>query len=124
MSDNALTYLGSILMEKVRDGSVSDIDMVLSGEMKGDDAQRIRTALAAVDPRSIVAFRAIVPALVDQVVHNLLAAIAESSDLELVVTQDGRRVNASDASDGLAGELYGPKGWIARFSRFPSDESR
>lgn len=121
MPHPVLDYLGSILMERVRDASVTDVDMILSGKMQGDEAERIRQALAALGPSALQALQGMVPALVDQVVHNLLATIDEFPDLELVVTRSGEATNASELSDGLAGELYGNGGWIARFSRYPSE---
>jgi hypothetical protein len=119
-----LDYLGSILVEKVRDASVSDLDMILSGTMRGDDAERIRSACSALDPSALQGLRAAVPALVDQVLHNLLATIDEVPDLDLVVTHGGQATNASEVSDGLAGELYGSRGWLSRFSRLRSADSR
>jgi hypothetical protein len=124
MSESALDYLGSILVEKVRDASVSDLDMILSGTMRGDDAERIRSACSALDPSALQGLRAAVPALVDQVLHNLLATIDEVPDLDLVVTHGGQATNASEVSDGLAGELYGSRGWLSRFSRLRSADSR
>jgi hypothetical protein len=124
MSESVLDYLGSILVEKVRDASVSDLDMILSGTMKGDDAKGIRSALSALDPSALQGLRAAVPALVDQVLHNLLATIDEVPDLDLVVTHAGQATKASEVSDGLAGELYGSRGWLSRFGRLRSADSR
>ena len=122
MSREALDLLGRILMRSVRDESVNDIRQTVSGGMKGTDAEQIRSRLAALNESAIAALEQVVPDLVDQVIHNLLAAVEQNAQIEIVVRGDVE-VRASEASDGLAGELYGGAGWIARFSEVSRKES-
>lgn len=116
MANKELDVLGQMIMEGVRDESISDIRMVFSGAMKGTDADEIRDKLKALAPGDLKAVEAIIPNLVDQVIHNFLYSVEQSDEVELMV--DGAtEVRASEESDGLSGELYGSNGWIERFSK-------
>ncbi len=115
---SGLTRLGQVIIECVRDGSISDLRMVLDGSMKGDDAKEIRDGLSSLSVEQLRAVADIIPAIVDQVVHNVLSTVEQRSELELSFRDGIDDCDASEESDGLAGELYGTRGWIASFSRF------
>lgn len=115
MSEAGLDRIGELLVKQVRDPSIDNIRNVLLGRMKGDDAERVRKALAGLEDEALVKFAAVVPELVDQVVHNLCVMLEEDDDLDLVLETNSGSVVASQESDGLAGELYGEDGWLARF---------
>ncbi len=116
MSNAALDTLGEILIRAVRDESIDSVRMILSGTMKGSTAQEIREALGQLDSDEMDAVSSIVPGIVDQVMHNLLAAVEDSDRVDFLI-RNGEEVRASEESDGLPGELYGARGWIKRFSR-------
>jgi hypothetical protein len=110
---NALDEFGKRLMEKVRDETVSDWEMILSGAMKGERAERIR-ALVESNPQAIPA---IVPDIVDSVLHRLLNWMETDQEFELCAKDSVGLKALSEESDGLAGELYGSRGWITKYSK-------
>src|SRR5690349_14766094 len=116
MKNEKLDGLGEVLMREVRDGSVVDLEMVLDGRMKGELATRTRASLAALGTEELKSIAVVLPQIVDRVLHNLLASIEQHDELELRYGVGPAALDASRASDGLAGELYGDDGWIARFS--------
>jgi len=118
MANDKLEFLGQTLMRLCRDESIEHIRMVLSGKMKGGKAEAVRQELGLLDPVVLGSVLRIVPAMVDSVLHNFLWMLEQTEELDLVVALDGDEIRASDESDGLAGELYGEDGWIARCSQF------
>jgi len=110
---NALDEFGKRLMEKVRDEVVSDWEMILSGAMKGERAERIRATLES-NPQAI---QAALPDVVDSVLHRLLSWFEADQEFELCAKEAGELKPMTEESDGLAGELYGSRGWISRFSK-------
>jgi len=115
MSKAALDRIGELLVKQVRDPSIDDIRNVLLGQTGGDDAEAVRKALAGVEAEALARFVAVIPELVDQVVHNLCVMLEEDEDLDLVLKTSAGDVAACEESDGLAGELYGENGWLAQF---------
>ena len=119
MSKDDLDRIGELLVANVRDPSVRDIRNVLLGRSKGDDPDRIRQVLGDIDDATLARFSTVIPDFVDQVIHNLCAMLEEQEALDLVLHTDTGSVEASRHSDGLAGELYGDYGWLARFGKRP-----
>jgi len=113
MTMNALDEFGKRLMEKVRDEAVSDWEMILNGKMKGERAERIR-AIVESNPQAVPA---VLPDIVDTVLHRLLNWFENDQEFELCVKDSVGLKPLSGESDGLAGELYGSRGWISKFSK-------
>jgi hypothetical protein len=117
MSRAALDYFGELLITKVRDESISDWEMIIDGRMKGDHAGRMRAIVASFSQEERGVILSLIPHVVDSVLHRLLATFEEEDDIRIAVVANGREVaSLRDVSDGLAGELYSARGWIARFS--------
>ena len=118
MSAQPLDELGKILMKRARDAAIAQWDKHLDGRMKGESAPIVRGILAGFSAAQMDGLRRILPAVVDTTLHFVLWAIEQERILDLTVkTAGGETVSAKTASDGLPGELYGPTGWIARFSQ-------
>jgi hypothetical protein len=61
----------------------------------------------------------VLPAVVDSCLYNLLTTIEASNSLKVTFkSQAGETIEPAKQSDGLAGELYGRRGWISTFSQF------
>ncbi len=117
MQDEPLDRLGQILMGRVRDKAIADWDRILDGRMKGETAELVRSELGAVAPGAKTFLHWVLPRIVDTTLHHLLWTLEQERSLRLGVEAEGSSVpDVSAVSDGLAGELYGSKGWIARFS--------
>lgn len=115
---NLLNAFGELLIRRVRDSVVERFDMIFAGSMRSESALRDRVLPAFRDDPE--ALRLLVRDVVDSVLHHLLSLLDEDESLELQVRPvSGAACSVKDESDGLAGELYGRRGWIAKFSRYP-----
>ena len=118
MTHPALDKFGKILMTQVRDEALDDWKMMLQGKMKGETAEAVRKAISKVDDKGVQVFVSLLPEVVDTVRHHLLLTIEHNEDIRLDLVRDGEIAEELRAlSDGLPGELYGKRGWIARFSK-------
>lgn len=113
-----LDGFGQFLMARVRDQAISDWERILSGQMKGRQAERVRIELGRLSDEDRSVLSRLLPQIVDTTLHHLLWAVEEDQHVRIVV-DDGAGGSASVAaeSDGLPGELYGERGWVARFSK-------
>lgn len=117
LSHPAIAEFGEFLM-RVRDEAIDDWDMILDGRMKSPRALQLRTRFAAFDEAQLATVRETIRDVVDTVLHQLLFAIEQNEDIDVSVTiEDSTYNKISDISDGLAGELYGESGWIAKYSQ-------
>jgi hypothetical protein len=116
MTDKNLDRLGSILMQQVRDDVLDTWAAIISGKIKAprlaEISRRIRKFNGA--PEQLVA--ALAPEIVDACLSRMLAMLQSNEEFALLVNGEDVR----DASDGLAGELYGEDGWIAKHSSHPT----
>jgi len=118
MNEKELDRFGNFLMRSVRDESISDWLMIINGQMKDEGSKKIRKMLSGFNDKQISAVLKLVPQIVDTTLHHLLWGIEQEDDIEITIKRgDGSKVNLSEVSDGLAGELYSVDGWIARFSK-------
>lgn len=117
MSDKVLDFLGQTIMHKVRDVTISNIDMIINGKMKGDEAKAIREMLVDFNPKQIEILKRIIPRIVDRTLHNFLWMIEQEDDIDLLINSESGFLSAKELSDGLTGELYSDEGWIAKFSK-------
>ena len=116
--NEALIRFGCVLMQKVRDEAIEEWDKILDGRMGGHRASLVRERLHALTPEQRVVTSWVIPQVVDTTLHHLLWTLEQSRELELKVRiLEELSENLREVSDGLAGELYGSRGWIAKFSQ-------
>lgn len=122
MNNPLLDKLGEILMKQVRDKAIGDWERIVTGQMRGASAERIRQHLACLSPQQTDLLLKLIPQIVDTTLHHLLWTVEQEKSLDLML-KDEQAVahSAQGASDGLPGELYGDQGWIARFSAKSKD---
>jgi hypothetical protein len=117
MSAQPLEKFGEILITRVRDKAISDWDRIISGKMKGDTARQVAAELQGVSPEVTEVLSKMIPRIVDTTLHHLLWTLEQQPNVRVSVELEGESVRSvREASDGLSGELYGRRGWIARFS--------
>jgi hypothetical protein len=116
MPNEALDELGAFLMRNVRDPSIESWRLQLEGRMHSADVRK--AILQGMQPGCREAVSKLLPAIVDEVLHSLLFGIQASQNIKLLVTVKGQSVDAADVSDGLQGEPWGSRGWIATFSAY------
>lgn len=108
-----LSIFGEMLIKDVRDRSIREYDMIISGKMKDEDSQKIHEEIKAMGEKEYQLIDKIIPRIVDLTMHNMLRMIEENESLEMMVEKE----SIDEISDGLAGELYTEDGWIQRFSK-------
>jgi hypothetical protein len=117
MATTPLEDFGRLLITRVRDEAIEQWDMILDGRMKDEDSQRLHRELRS-QPAVAEALARRVPEIVDTTLHHLLWTLEQARSIEVTVHgSEGSVREISKESDGLPGELYGPDGWIARFSQ-------
>jgi hypothetical protein len=116
MPHEALDRFGDLLIRKVRQESLWQWETLISGELKGERADRIKPLLAQLGEKQEAVFLRLLPEVVDTVLHFLLWMIEHEKEIQLGLrVNDKTYANLREISDGLAGELYGQRGWIKRF---------
>ncbi len=118
MSKEALDVFGSLLMRRVRDRTISEWDKIVDGQMKGLTAEHVQEILVPFDAQQVEALHQLIPRIVDTSLHYLLWMLEQEKSVSISVRTDTEVVpNLQEISDGLAGELYGQRGWITKFSK-------
>ncbi len=118
--EQTLDTFGQWLMQWVRDKSLSDITKVIEGRMKGASSQSIHERLASFSPQEVETLKHVMPFFMDMMLGNLMWALEQTDVVDVAVHGEGNTVESlRTISDGLAGELYGEHGWIAKFSTQP-----
>lgn len=117
MPSKSLDYFGELLVTNVRDEVILRWDKIIDGSQKGETADRVRQTLRSTKDLSR-AIASLIPAIVDGALFQLLSTIETNPGVDIIVSADesGHAVSVCDESDGLAGELYGQRGWIAKYS--------
>lgn len=116
-----LDEFGRFLMVAIRDRTISDCQRFIAGEPVGARAPDLQAALASLPTEARDALSDLVGYVVDHAIHYLLHEVDTMEGIDIVLlTEDGTQISVKETSDGLAGELYGNRGWLATFARFPS----
>ena len=117
MSQEALNTFGRIAMKEMRDAAITDWRMTLDGRMKDQESIDIRNRLENLSEECQQLVHELIPKVVDTTMHHMMWTFERHEDIDLgVQLPTGYVKSLRDESDGLAGELYGGSGWIARFS--------
>jgi hypothetical protein len=119
----ALDHFGRLLMERVRDWCIRELQHEVRTRYRGGSEERaMRPAMEMLSSGQRRALERIVPAFVDTVIHHMVWMFEQEETVRIQVQADGAKsANLAAESDGLAGELYGDDGWIARFSKYPAE---
>lgn len=116
-----LDKFGEFLMQRFRDAAVQKHVLLQQGHWKAPALQSLQGEINKLpEATKSLLLRCVVDA-VDTGIHDFLLALQESHDLgsgiEVIVDDH----NVAATSDGLHGELFGERGWYARFSQRPED---
>jgi hypothetical protein len=123
MPQEDLDKFGALLMHRVRDVSISEMDQGLKGKAKDIISKRLRDILTAKDLEVDDKILKMVPLIVDTTLHYVLWMFESEEELTISIRTSPQSVeNIVELSDGLSGELYSSEGWVARFSEERADE--
>ena len=114
-----ISSAGERIIRCIRDYTISQFEDLMAGRIKAPDDQDLQYRIGQLSPESRKILHDIGIRLVDETLHNFLWMLEGGERLELICrAPDGEVANLTELSDGLPGELYGPEGWIAKFSRY------
>lgn len=108
---------GGFLVTNLRDAAIDRFDSLATNHLKSPSTESLRKALARMSAEDRTVVRRCVLACVDTGLHDFLFALQQVADFDddIHVVVDGN--NIVEQSDGLHGELFGDKGWLARYSK-------
>lgn len=112
-ANEVLNNFGAEFISGVRDRTIDNIEMILSGKMKSDEASELFRKVNDLDEKYLSVIRELIMKAIDNELFNILMFF-EQSDEYAIHYQDE---NINELSDGLAGELYSDAGWIAKYSK-------
>lgn len=111
--EDALSYLGEVLMREVRDRTIEGFDNRINGKMRDAKSQKLFEESKQIGNEEYKMIEKIIPQVVDLCIHNILCMIEDNSKIDVRIDDE----SVDEISDGLAGELYTKDGWIHRFSK-------
>ncbi|MED1793617.1 epimerase [Brevibacillus nitrificans] len=121
MKSGALDLFGELLMRKVRDESIEMSDRIIEGKMTDRRLSYVNNLLLENEDNELI--RALVPRIVDITLHHLLWTIEQEESIDVLsLDETGHMTSIREISDGLPGELYTDRGWIARYSQQRNQE--
>lgn len=111
MADPTLEEFGRLLMTRVRDEAIEQWDMIISGQMKDADSQRIHRVISHWPSEHRKVLEDLIPQIVDTTLHHLMWTVEQQERVRLSVDTGAQ---LREVSDGLPGDLIG---WREKFSR-------
>ena len=113
---------GQLLVTSLRDGALGFFDGLARGHLKSPSTRRLQADLArlSLEQREIV--RRCVVACVDRGVHDFLFALGEAHEFGRGISVVVGGKDIAELSDGLQGEPYGDRGWVAKFGKHPEGQ--
>jgi hypothetical protein len=124
MSNEALDRFAQLMMAQVRDNVIDDWNAILNGKMKGPTGRRVQAAIETFSPDQINKIRdTILPDIIDSCLHDLFLTLDGFEEMLVQFDDESRPANIIDRNDSLQNQLFGPEGWIARYSQRPSHSS-
>ena len=116
--NDKLQYFGNKLMKEVRDRTIREFDLRVSGKMMDEESQRLANKMQNMNEEQRELINKIISQSIDLCIHNTLCLLEDNDDIVLLVDD----ISISECSDGLSGELYTEDGWIQKFSEQRYDE--
>ncbi len=108
-----LDEFGKIFVKDVRDRTIADIDMLISGKYRSERAKKISCMFEDLNLSAKSFTNNIIPIIVDYCLHNMMEMFEQHEEIELKMEGE----NLTQISDGLAGELYTEDGWIQKYTK-------
>ena len=114
-----LDKFGKFIVNRLRDAAMDRCFWLQSARLREPVVQQLQEDLQNMTPQQKDMLTRCVMRVVDGALHEVLCGIQESHDvgqgIEVLVDGD----NIAQLSGMLHGNILGPEGWIARFSKYP-----
>ena len=116
-----LDKFGAFFVRNLRDKMLDDLEMLFGGKWKALELQELQRKLGQLSQSEKKLVRELVERITTGGMHDLLFALQEQADAErgIRVLVDDKEI--ARFSDGLHGEIFGDRGWIVRYSKYPSE---
>ena len=113
-----LDKFGEFIIKNFRDKALEQHYMLQEGKLRGKSIQELQRVVSNWSDENKATLNQVVIDLLDTALHDLLAALQESHDLDegVEILVDG--INVAEESGMLNGEPLGDEGWIAKFSKY------
>lgn len=111
--NKTLNEFGKTFIEDVRDRTIYDVDSLISGLYRSEDALKVSKSFSFLDSTGKKFVETFIPMVVDYCLNNILEMFEQHEEIELRIAGQ----NLNQISDGLAGELYSEDGWIKKYSK-------
>ena len=110
-----LSDFGKIYIKEARDSSIERIFDLINGRLNTPESIRFSEVYSSLSENQKDDFKYLAILAVDSAIFRIL----RMTDQELIDIKFCECLNVAQMSDGLAGELFGDKGWIKTFSDYP-----
>jgi len=112
-----LDRFGTLVMEKLRDESISFVEGLLEQHWKAPKLKKLQRDVNKLEPKEREIVLRAARAAIDTGIHSFLFALQEAMENgQMAVLVNGKSI--AEQTDGLHGELFTPTGWQARFSQY------
>jgi len=120
----ALEVFGEDLMHVVRDNVLDVFELALTGKMNSAPMQAMHQRLSSLTSDQQDDMRQVIRKFVDCTLHDVLYLLQRDERISVIVrpTDKSGEIDLAKASNMLHAELYSEKGWINRYSQYPSSE--
>ena len=113
---DTLSDFGKIYIKEARDSSIERVFDLIHGNLNTPESIRFIEVYSSLSESDKDDFKYLAILAVDSAIFRIL----RMADQELIDIKFRDCLNVAQISDGLAGELFGDKGWIKAFSGYPS----
>ena len=113
-----LDKFGAFIVRNLRDKMLGNLQMLLDRKWKAPAVQEMQDKLSRLDEDEKQLVWDLVERITTTGMHDLLFAVQEEGDSKgaIKVLVDDKEI--AKLSDGLHGEIFGDRGWIARYSKY------
>lgn len=117
---NALEHLGKIVVQDVRDYTITQLDGIIAGKYQGVFAQHIRQKISELghDPQALL--HALIPDIVDDTLTVLLQVLDAHVGSVVIEVREGEEWVSPYAYTDALGAFYDTEdedGWMAMYSQ-------
>lgn len=117
-ANEILNNFGEEFISEVRDSTIENMEMILSGKMKSEEARKLFQKVKDLDEETQSIVREFIFKTIDNGLFNTLTFFEQSEEYAIQYQDEDNTENLNDLSDGLAGELYSDNGWITKYSKY------
>jgi hypothetical protein len=116
--NDPLDKFGAFIVQNLRDKMLGNLQTLLHGKSKASAVQQMQDKLSRLDENEKQFVWDLVERITIAGLRDLLFAIQEEGDVKgaIKVLVDEKEI--AKLSDGLHGEIFGDRGWIARYSKY------